>query len=201
MKRYWIKDSLSPYFMTHTVVDWMNVFVNAGLNGIILDLFSYYRYKYEVEIFAYVIMPNHLHYIACFNQEKYGLSQFVRDFKAQISKKLYQRLRLMKNETSFPVDNIFSENNLKINNPKFLIRHFEKEGNRNNQQFKLWRDDECPVILGYEEMAIQRLNYLHENPVRKGWVTKPENYIYSSARYYENGDIFPFRVTHLIKNE
>jgi len=199
MKRYWVKDSQYPYFLTHTVINWMNAFLNAGINGLILDLLSFYRYQYGVEIFAYVIMPNHLHYIACFNQEKYGLSQFVRDFKTQISKKLHQRLKLMKDETSFPIEKIYSVNNLKIKTPGSLLKGFEREGLRHNQQFKLWKDDENPVILDNKEMGFQRLNYLHENPVRKGWVEKPGDFIYSSARFYENGDMFPFRVTHLFK--
>jgi REP element-mobilizing transposase RayT len=199
MKRDWVRDSLSPYFLTQTTLNWTNYFVNSALISIILESFNFYRFKNGVKIYGYVIMPNHIHYIAQFNQEKYGLSEFTRDFKSTITKKLFNRLSLMINETCFPIDKIYKENNVKIFSPIEMIDLLKNSGRSHNQKIKLWQDDEMPIILEYEEMAVQRLNYLHENPVRKGWVEKPEDFIYSSARFYESGDMFPFRVTHLFK--
>ncbi|MBL7030465.1 MAG: transposase [Candidatus Marinimicrobia bacterium] len=167
------------------------------MNSVIIEAFNHYRYVYGVQFYGYVIMPNHIHYIAQFQQEKYGLSDFTRDFKSTVSKKIHDRLALVIDESSFPINNIFRENNLKIKLPMELRDFLLDSGKNAEQEIKLWRDDEKPIILETEEMGIQRLNYLHDNPVRKGWVETPEEYTYSSASFYLSGKSFPFRVTHL----
>ncbi|MBT3478721.1 MAG: hypothetical protein HOA15_03360 [Candidatus Marinimicrobia bacterium] len=201
MKRNWVKDSPNPYFLTHTVLDWTHVFINTTLNSVILDAFNHYRFGYGVQFYGYVIMPNHIHYIAQFNQEKYGLSDFARDFKSTVTKKIFDLIKLNSKESSFPVFKLFSKNGLKIKSSGELIDFLLESGRNADQDIKLWRDDETPIILETEEMGTQRLNYLHENPVKKGWVEKPEDYTYSSASFYLNGKTFPFRVNNLFEEE
>ena len=90
---------------------------------------------------------------------------------------------------------------MKIKSSGELIDFLLESGRNADQDIKLWRDDETPIILETEEMGTQRLNYLHENPVKKGWVEKPEDYTYSSASFYLNGKTFPFRVNNLFEEE
>ena len=56
--------------------------------------------------------------------------------------------------------------------------------NSNNKDFQLWQQDNHPILLKNAEMAHQRLDYTHYNPVEAGIVEKPEDYLYSSARNY-----------------
>ena len=60
------------------------------------------------------------------------------------------------------------------------------EKNSNNKNFQIWQQDNHPIELyGYETLK-QKLNYLHENPVRAGIVDLASHYKYSSAvDYYE----------------
>jgi len=63
--------------------------------------------------------------------------------------------------------------------------------NKNNTQYQLWKRDNRPIELVSPKWINQKLNYIHNNPVRAGIVELPENYLYSSALWYleEEGKI------------
>ena len=56
-----------------------------------------------------------------------------------------------------------------------------------NKKFEFWQRDSLAILLFTREVALQKFNYLHNNPFKKHWnlVKKPCDYKYSSARYYE----------------
>ena len=56
--------------------------------------------------------------------------------------------------------------------------------NSNNEIFQVWRSDNHPIQILTPKFAIQKLGYIHMNPVKAGIVDKPEDYLYSSARNY-----------------
>jgi len=61
---------------------------------------------------------------------------------------------------------------------------FEKNGlqNKSNQRFQFWQHENHPILLDNDETRfVQRLQYLHENPVRAGFVAFPQEWKYSSA--------------------
>ncbi|HEY9165412.1 MAG TPA: transposase [Candidatus Kryptonia bacterium] len=117
-----------------------------------------------LRIHGYVIMPNHVH--AVLSSEKAILSGIVRDHKrftsAEISRLLLER------------------------NDQKLIRYFKVAANRagRGNDFKVWQTGCHPVGLLSHEFFQQKLDYLHLNPVRKGFVDRPEHWLYSSARNY-----------------
>jgi hypothetical protein len=47
------------------------------------------------------------------------------------------------------------------------------------------RQDNQPKELFSPAFTVQKLNYLHNNPVEAGIVDRPEDYVYSSARDYK----------------
>lgn len=63
---------------------------------------------------------------------------------------------------------------------------FRSEGqqNPNNTHYQFWQQDNHPIELATNQMLRQRLDYLHRNPVESGFVSSPEEYLYSSARDY-----------------
>jgi hypothetical protein len=83
-----------------------------------------------------------------------------------------------------------------INNPQesrkeFMLDVFGKNGkaNKSNHRFQFWQHENHPILLDTIEMFEQRLTYLHENPVRSGFVLLPENWLYSSAvDYYTSNE-------------
>jgi len=56
--------------------------------------------------------------------------------------------------------------------------------NSNNENFQLWQQDNHPIELSTHQLLHQKLDDIHNNPVKAGFVEKPEDYLYSSARNY-----------------
>ena len=54
--------------------------------------------------------------------------------------------------------------------------------NTKNTNYQLWRNDNHPIELYSDEVFYQKVNYIHNNPVKEGIVDKEADYIYSSAR-------------------
>ena len=73
---------------------------------------------------------------------------------------------------------------LQINNPEFLIRF---KVDKTDREYQIWKRKPLQVDLYTPSVFEQKLNYIHNNPVKAGLCKYPEEYHYSSARFYENG--------------
>lgn len=126
----------------------------------------------ELEVFAYIVMSNHLHVI--FRSKNGELSKTVGNFKRHTSK------RIMKEVRSNPAES-------RKRWLQMMFRYHAKYNKRvNDVQF--WTQDNHAVELYNHEIFMTRLNYIHNNPVKAGWVDTPEHYLYSSARNYADED-------------
>jgi len=67
-----------------------------------------------------------------------------------------------------------------------MLSIFRNAGSKNfrNTSFQFWRQDNQPKELSDNNMIDQKLDYIHQNPVKEGIVENPEDYLYSSARDY-----------------
>ena len=77
--RYQIYDKSGSYFLTFQVVEWVDVFTQKVYRDIIIDSFDFCRKNKELQIWAYVIMSNHVHCIL--SAADTNLSDIIRDFK------------------------------------------------------------------------------------------------------------------------
>jgi hypothetical protein len=92
-------------------------------------------------------------------------------------------MKLLKQRFNPPLQAFFM---LSIND---YIYYSAGKRNSNNTYYQFWQQDNHPIALEYGEVAKQKLNYIHDNPVRAGIVFSPEYYVYSSAlNYYLNRD-------------
>ena len=71
---------------------------------------------------------------------------------------------------------------LEKDHERFLLYIFRESGEKQGSQIKIWQDEYHPEAIYSEKWFHQKLNYMHDNPVRKGFVTQPEDWKYSSAR-------------------
>ena len=78
----------------------------------------------------------------------------------------------------------------------FFREAAESDGRGN--EYKVWQDGYHPIVLETEKFFCQKLDYMHKNPVRKGYVEWPEHWLYSSARNYVIGDHSVMRVECLL---
>jgi REP element-mobilizing transposase RayT len=167
---YKIRNQFGLHFMTFTVVGWIDLFSRKLYRDILLKNMQYCRRNKSLRIGAYVIMTNHVHVI--WQSEKGKLSDTLRDFKSFSTKEF--------------IEAIMSEAESRKD---WLLHMFRFYANRTNQnkEFKIWTGDNHPEEISSEDFLKTKLKYIHENPVRAGWVEKPEDYLYSSASNYYNG--------------
>lgn len=166
---YVIKNESDRYYMTYQIVGWVDVFTRMRYRDIVLDSFTYCREKKGLELNAYVIMSNHVHLIA---RSKVGnLSGAVRDMKAHQARRILESIQ---KEPESRRDWMLS------------IFRYVATGHDKNEKYQLWTHDNHPIWMDPQrpEMFHQRLNYIHNNPVRAGLVANPEEYLYSSALNY-----------------
>ncbi len=76
---YQIKDQEGLYYLTFQVVDWVDIFTRQIYRDLIIDSFKYSIEHKGFQLFAYVIMSNHVHLIA--NSSEGKLSDTIRAIK------------------------------------------------------------------------------------------------------------------------
>jgi len=168
---YKIRHQSAPHFLTFSVVDWVDIFTRQLYRDLIVDSLKFCQENKGLLLHAWCIMTNHLHLIMSAREK--GLSDLLRGFKKYTSAQLVKAV---------------SENKYESRR-EWMLRHFAKAGQENsrNPGNQFWQQDNHPVELYSAAFIAQKLNYIHENPVRAGWVEKPEHYLYSSSRNYVSG--------------
>jgi REP element-mobilizing transposase RayT len=168
---YQIKDQEGLYYLTFQVVDWVDIFTRQIYRDIIIDSFRYSIENKGFQLFAFVIMFNHIHLIA--NNSEGVLSNNIRDIKKYTSKKIIETIQ-----------------NIPESRREWLLSRFEFRAKQHirNKNFQSWTHENHAIYLYSPEFIAQKLEYLHQNPVRAGIVTNAEDYLYSSARNYAELD-------------
>jgi REP element-mobilizing transposase RayT len=162
---YQIYNQQDLYFLTVTTVDWVDVFTRPVYKNIIIDSLRYCISNKGLEVYGYVIMTNHLHLIVR-NPTDFGLSATIRDFKKFTAKSIIETV------------NKEPESRREWLLHRFLWNAAQHERNSIHQ---VWQQHNHAVEIRSRQFFDQRLNYIHQNPVRAEIVAAPEDYIYSSA--------------------
>ncbi|WP_187264283.1 REP-associated tyrosine transposase [Pontibacter beigongshangensis] len=165
---YQIQNQEAVYFCTFQVVGWVDIFTRKEYRDIILQSFSWCREQKELELFAYVIMSNHVHVVV---RSKTGnLSDTIRDLKKFTAKKILG-LALTSSQES-------RRDWMKV------VFAYHAKYNKRAGEIQFWTHENHAVELSSNTMIDSRIQYIHQNPVRAGLVEKAEDYLYSSARNY-----------------
>ncbi len=170
MNKYRIYDQQGLNYLTLTTVGWVDVFTRQCYRDILIDSLKHCQEHKGLEICGYVIMSNHIHLIA-WTQEN-NLSDALRDFKKFTSKAI---IKAVQEETESRREWMLE-----------LFRYFGKR-NSDNREYQVWQQDNHPVALWSLPVIWQKLNYIHMNPVRAGWVIQPDHWLYSSSSNYSEG--------------
>ena len=168
---YKIKDQEGVYYFMLQVVHWADVFTRQIYRDIVIDGFRYCKDNKGLDIFAFVIMSNHIHLLT--KSYRGELSDTVRDFKRHTSKKIVEQILVGRESRR-----------------EWLLSIFEpaaKQHKRNNK-YQFWTHENHPEHIYSNKFIAQKIIYIHENPVRGGIVESPEEYIYSSAKAYAGED-------------
>lgn len=160
--RYLITERDKPHFMTCTVVEWLAVFTRPETVQIILDCWQYQREQADLKLFGYVILENHQHFIA----QAPELDRCVASFKSYTARRIIDTLQQQKAE-------------------RLLQRsHFTKLAHKRDREYQFWQEGVHAEWVFSDAMMRQKLDYMHANPVKRGYVALPEHWRYSSAAHY-----------------
>ncbi len=167
-RKYKFYDSSRPYFVSFAVIHWIDIFIRRIYFDVMVDSFDYCINQKGLILNAWCIMPSHVHLII--RSETNQLEDIMRDMKKFTSKKLVETIH----------------ERLQESRREWMLRMFRQAGeaNSNNTEYQVWQQHNQPIELSTNEMIDQRLDYLHANPMKAGFVTKPEHWLYSSAKNY-----------------
>jgi len=170
--KYKIDDQSEFYFVTFTVVHWIDVFTRDCYRDIFIGSVKFCQENKGLEVGAWVLMTNHAHLIIRAKGPN-KLQDIIRDLKSYVSRHI--RLEIQQSTVE--------------SRKEWMLDMFKRTGmaNSNNKDFQFWIQDNHPIKLAGGTMLFQRLNYIHENPVTAGFVTEPQHWKYSSAYDYAGG--------------
>jgi len=162
-----------PHFLTCRVTKWLPVFTSEPYLRIVANSLAYCRERKGLLLHAYVVMPTHVHLIVSAVEGR-ELSDILRDFRRHTSKAISAQLAA-------------DDNRLFL----YVLEKAAEKQKRDDLARKVWADGMHPETLISDKFYQQKLTYLHDNPVRKGLVAKPEYWLYSSASAYIGGEVGP----------
>ncbi|MEZ4529150.1 MAG: transposase [Desulfobacterales bacterium] len=160
--RYRFTNNRQPHFMTCTVVNWLPLFGKPRIAGIVIDSLRFMHENQRLRLYAYVIMENHLHLIAVSD----NLGKEIANFKSYSARKIIDYL------TEHNAETVLRE----------LRRH--KLRHKTDREYQFWQEGSHPQLIQNEEMMLQKIEYIHNNPLARGYVDDPLHWRYSSARNY-----------------
>jgi REP element-mobilizing transposase RayT len=166
-EKYKFFDPAGMYFTTTTVVGWVDLFTRPQLKNVMLSSLKYCQLNKGLIIHSWCLMPSHLHSIVSTRGE--SLSNIFRDFKKFTAREIIGQLGSLRESRRGWIADLFSE---------------VGDSYKRVDKYKIWQDGNHPIYLFDQRIALQKLNYIHNNPVVDGTVSEPEHYLYSSARDY-----------------
>ena len=160
------------YFITITTVGWVDVFTRLNQKYNIINALKYCQENKGLEIYGYCIMSSHVH-LLCKATNGFVLSDVMRDFKRYTSKKI---IEIIINEAE-------SRREWMLDYFSKACAHLKKE-----QHYKVWQNGYHAEHIYSNKFIRQKIDYIHNNPVKDKIVTLPEDYYFSSARNYAGLD-------------
>ena len=132
---YQIKDQEGLYYLTFQIVDWIDIFSRQVYRDIVIDSFKYAMENKGLQIFAYVIMSNHVHLeliLELFPKHKIiGTIQSIAESRREW---LLNRFQFNANQHS------------------------------RNENYQVWTHENHAIYLYSPEFIAEKLEYLHQNP-------------------------------------
>ena len=164
-----IYDSVSKvHFVTSTVVGFENVFIHERLCRAFTDTLSYYITRGDFVLLAWVLMPNHFH-LVLYRSHNLSISQIIGNIKRYSAKKVITVLR-------------------EIERDRLIQRLSLAAAREPASDASLWKPRFDSFVITSPDTLRQKIEYIHNNPLRKGFVSRPELWRYSSAACYVGGE-------------
>ncbi|MDZ4715989.1 MAG: transposase [Cytophagales bacterium] len=166
-EKYKFNDPNGIYFVTSTVVGWVDLFTRVELKQTVIESLRFCQREKGLLIHAWCLMPSHLHMII--SSDGKPLTDIMRDFKKFTARQIIKQVDTVNESRKDWILKLFAE----------IADHLARIEN-----YKVWQDGNHPIALMKPKFLRQKLDYIHNNPVAAEIVGEPEHYLYSSARDY-----------------
>lgn len=161
---YQIVEQDGLHYVTFQIVKWVDIFTRQIYRDIVVDSLRFCQQNKGLEIYAFVVMSNHIHLLIRSDIGK--LSDTIREFKSFTAKQMLMTIDTEPESRRDWLLNIFE---------------FAAKQHKRNEKYQIWTHENHAELVYSNKFFEQKLNYIHENPVRAGVVEKAEDYLYSSA--------------------
>jgi len=160
-----MNEPTSISFSTATILNWYPLLNDDSFKDIMISSLQSLTKQDVLTVFAYVIMPNHLHVIWAENEHERKESVQTSFFKFSAHQFLHK---------------------LRSENPNLLKKFYV---NKSDRKYQFWQRNTLDIEIYSDKIFDQKLNYIHNNPLQDKWqiVDDPVKYKYSSASFYELG--------------
>jgi len=160
------------YFYTVAILDWVPLLHSEKYKLIVLNSLIHLVNEKKIKVYGFVIMPNHIIWEGI-----------------EMNKKEMPHASFMKF-----TGHRFLEELRKPDNS--LLERFKVD--RYSRKYQFWQRNALPIIMYSRKILEQKLNYIHTNPLQVHWnlVSDPNDYLYSSCSFYEQGDMRYSWLTH-----
>jgi REP element-mobilizing transposase RayT len=161
---YQIVEQDALHYVTFQIVKWVDIFTRKVYRDIVIDSLKYCQSNKGLEIYAFVIMSNHIHILLRSDIGK--LSDTIREFKSFTAKQILLAIDTESESRRDWMLNLFE---------------FAAKQHKRNEKYQIWTHENHAELIYSDKFIIQKISYIHDNPVRAGIVENPEDYLYSSA--------------------
>ena len=152
-----------PQYFTASIRNWLPLLATDKYKNIIIDSLHFMVENKRIELNAFAVMDNHIHLIW---QPLPG--QSLSSIQLSFMKFTAQQIKFA----------------LAIDNPVLLELC---KVNKTDREYQIWKRKPLSIELSSEKVFLQKLEYIHYNPVKADMCNYPEDYHFSSALFYENG--------------
>lgn len=179
---YYIANPHGTHFLTFTTVGWIDIFTRKECKDIIIDALRYCIENKGLVLNAYVLMESHLHLVASAKEGSAGLSAIIRDFKRHTAKCI--------------IDWVQSSGRESRKEWILLSFAYHAKYNKRNANYQVWQQNNQPKECLHPKFTLQKLSYIHNNPVVAKIVDQPTDYVHSSAKDYmgQTNGLLPIQV-------
>jgi REP element-mobilizing transposase RayT len=160
--RYKIYEPTHPHFITCTILHWLPIFTNQKSVQIVIDSLKFLQTQDNLKVYAYVILENHLHLVV----QSDDLSKTMESFKKFTANEI---LKLLKQENVHTLLDQFK---------------FYKKAHRKDKEYQIWEEGYQPKLIQNDAIMKNKIEYIHNNPIKRGYVDEDWHWRYSSARDY-----------------
>src|SRR5215475_1224981 len=166
------RDTPAP-FITQVAKDRLPVFQTDAIKTVTCNAIDEARRSHGFLLFAYVIMSDHMHLLT---DQPDKPSNLLRYIKGTVAHRVIEYLKEKKYQVSLE-----------------KLRH---EDLKRNHRYSLWQQEKNVFSVISEAVFMQKVNYIHQNPVRAGLAEQAIDYPWSSARRWQRceNDDEPLRV-------